>query len=81
MKRYLLVVLAAVLVLSAYADHMGYSSLPGSLVAWGKNDYGQTNCPAETTYVAIAAGTFHSLALRSDGTLVGRASTPGQPGA
>ena len=43
----------------------------GSLVAWGDNDYGQTNVPAGNDFVAIAAGDVHSLALRSDGSLAG----------
>ena len=41
----------------------------GSLVAWGWNDYGQTDVPEGDDFVAIAAGHFHSLALRRDGSL------------
>ena len=53
----------------------GYFSLAlkadGSVVAWGLNDYGQTNVPASATNViAIAAGADHSLALRADGSVV-----------
>ena len=41
------------------------------MVAWGYNDYGQTNVPAGLSGVtAIAAGDYHSLALKSDGTVV-----------
>jgi len=47
----------------------------GTLVGWGKNDYGQTNCPGGRDFVAVAAGDFHSLALRSDGTLIDWADT------
>jgi hypothetical protein len=43
----------------------------GSLVAWGKNPYGQTNLPASATnVVAIAAGDYHFVALRADGTVI-----------
>jgi alpha-tubulin suppressor-like RCC1 family protein len=36
----------------------------GTVVAWGRNDLGQTNVPAGlNTVVAIAAGHAHSLAL------------------
>ena len=41
------------------------------LVAWGKNDQGQTNVPANATgVVAIAAGDTFSAALRGDGVVV-----------
>ena len=41
----------------------------GSLVAWGWNDYGQTDVPEGDDFVAIAAGHFHSLALRKNGSV------------
>jgi alpha-tubulin suppressor-like RCC1 family protein len=42
-----------------------------SLVAWGWNDYGQTNVPTGlTNVVQISAGTQHNLALLRDGTIV-----------
>jgi len=46
---------------------------PGStcIVGWGLNDQGQASRPAAATYVAIAAGGKHSLALRADGSIVG----------
>ena len=41
------------------------------MVAWGDNGDGQTNVPAGlNNVVAIAAGGFHSLALKYDGTVV-----------
>jgi alpha-tubulin suppressor-like RCC1 family protein len=41
------------------------------VVAWGDNDYGQTNVPVDATNVmAIAGGGFHSLALQTNGTVV-----------
>jgi len=34
-------------------------------VAWGNNDYSETNVPAPNSgFVAIAAGTWHTLAIR-----------------
>ena len=42
-----------------------------SVIAWGNNTYKQTNVPlSATNVVAVAAGAYHSLALRLDGTLV-----------
>jgi len=41
------------------------------LAAWGSNSDGQMNIPAGlTNVVAIAGGSYHSLALRADGTVV-----------
>ncbi len=43
----------------------------GSIVGWGRNDFGQTDTPASATNaVAIAAGVMHSMALRADGAVV-----------
>ena len=42
---------------------------PGSLVAWGLNDQGQTDVPSGSDFVGIAAGGFHNLALRQDGSV------------
>ncbi len=42
--------------------------------AWGSNFFGQTNLPAlpiGQSYTKISAGRTHTLALRSDGTIVG----------
>ncbi|MFA7173372.1 MAG: MBG domain-containing protein, partial [Kiritimatiellia bacterium] len=44
----------------------------GSVVAWGRNNWGQTDVPtANSNFVAVAAGTYHSLGLTADGTIVG----------
>ena len=49
----------------------GYEA-PKLPLAWGDNWSGQTNIPLGLTNVtAIAAGAYHSLALKSDGTVVG----------
>ena len=45
------------------------SAFAEQIVAWGWNDYGQCDAPEGGGYVAIAAGSGHSLALHSDGTL------------
>ena len=43
----------------------------GTVAAWGANDYGQTNLPSGLSGVlAVAGGTWHSLALRRDGSVV-----------
>jgi hypothetical protein len=43
----------------------------GTVVAWGKNDHGQTGVPAGLSLVtAIAAGESHTVALKSDGTVL-----------
>jgi len=42
----------------------------GTVVAWGANQYGQTNVPAGlTNVIAIAAGGRHSAAVRRDGSV------------
>jgi len=40
------------------------------IVAWGRNDYGQSDAPVGDEYVAIAGGYRHSLALKPDGSIV-----------
>jgi len=43
----------------------------GTVVAWGRNQFGQTSVPADLgSVVAITAGTHHNLALQADGTVV-----------
>lgn len=43
----------------------------GTVVAWGDNSNGQATVPEGLNNVkAIAAGAYHSLALRSDGTVI-----------
>jgi hypothetical protein len=53
-------------------------------VAWGYNSYGQCNVPSPNTgFVAIAAGVYHSLGVRADGSIVawgaGQAGQSGWP--
>jgi len=64
-------------------------SVPLDAVAWGNNASGQTSVPGlppGVTYIAVAAGGVHSLALRSNGTAVawgnnasGQANVPALP--
>ncbi len=43
----------------------------GSVIAWGSNQYGETNVPASATnIVALAAGSVHTLALTENHTLL-----------
>jgi hypothetical protein len=59
-----------VAICASWSDSLALQA-DGSLVAWGKNPYGQTNLPAAATnVVAIAAGDNHFVALRADGTVV-----------
>ena len=47
------------------------SGVHSSIITWGDNSYGQLNVPAGLTGVtSIAAGSAHSLALKSDSTVV-----------
>jgi hypothetical protein len=39
-------------------------------VGWGLNDHGQAEPPKGNDFIAVAAGGFHSLALRKDGSVV-----------
>jgi hypothetical protein len=64
--------------LVAWAGAFGFSSalaqtdepVLGRVVAWGSNSLGLTNVPADlTNVIAIAAGSVHSIALKSDGTV------------
>jgi hypothetical protein len=43
----------------------------GSVVGWGRNNYGQATPPADNDCVAVAAGREHSLALKQDGSIIG----------
>ena len=44
-----------------------------NVIAWGSNTQGQANVPASATNVfSVAAGWYHSMALRADGSVVGR---------
>ncbi|MDD1709766.1 MAG: hypothetical protein LUQ37_02515, partial [Methanoregulaceae archaeon] len=42
---------------------------PSMVYCWGSNDYGQAVSPVGNDYTAISAGSVHSLALHSDGSI------------
>ena len=67
-----LVPIGAVRAGAAAESRTGDSAAPGRVVtAWGPNAYGESRVPAGLSEVtAVAAGERHSLALRSNGTVV-----------
>jgi hypothetical protein len=72
---FLTVIFSAAGILRAQPPH-------GAIVAWGKNDYGQSNVPVPNTgFVAVTAGPYHCLGLKTDGTIVAwGAGGPNQSG-
>ncbi|MCK4342939.1 MAG: hypothetical protein KAY37_14595, partial [Phycisphaerae bacterium] len=59
-----------VAVAGGYKHSLGLKA-DGSIVAWGRNNYGQCDVPAPNTYfVAVAAGFEHSLGLKAYGSIV-----------
>ena len=55
--------------------------LLSGLVAWGKNDFGQTTVPAGLAgVIQVAAGGDRMLALKADGTVVGWGGNPAPSG-
>jgi hypothetical protein len=63
--------LSNVVAIAAGGDHGLALKSDGTVVGWGRNDFGQASPPARlSNVVAIAAGGSHSLALRRDGTVV-----------
>lgn len=61
---------SAMILLAALLTGPRSALAEGTLVAWGRDNSGQTNVPAGT-YVAIATGAEHGLAIRPDQTLIG----------
>ena len=59
-------------ILLALVSSASAQSGGGSVVAWGRNNFGQTNLPAGLTNVtALGKGSgWHSVVLKSDGTVV-----------
>ncbi|MEX2173601.1 MAG: hypothetical protein WD872_04515 [Pirellulaceae bacterium] len=43
--------------------------MDGTLAGWGDTFYGATQVPSGSDFVAVAAGHFHGIALRSDGSV------------
>lgn len=59
------------LLMGAVVCAVDSGAMAGSLVAWGSDGFGQvSNTPEGTDFVVVSAGDLHSVALRSDGSLV-----------
>ncbi|MFC4600027.1 S-layer homology domain-containing protein [Cohnella hongkongensis] len=65
--------------ISAGTHHSLALTASGKVVAWGRNESGQSSVPeeAESGVIAIAAGRAHSLALKSDGSAIAWGITNG----
>ena len=50
--------------------HTAARRIDGSVVAWGNNDWGQLNVPADLVATKIDAGSLHTLALTPSGGVV-----------
>ena len=69
--RLFVVVLALLALLPAAPPQRALAASAGTVVAWGNNLSGQTDVPAGLSGVtAIAAGSYHTVALKSDGMVV-----------
>src|SRR5262245_21882046 len=71
LARCFLLLEAALLGGGAAAPRAHAAVRPGRLVSWGSNASGVvSNTPAGEDFVAVAAGGYHSVALRANGSLV-----------
>ena len=77
MKTKEILILAVVVVLFVVAPWASQSAFAGYVVIWGDVDVNEPNDPNEpypldsNDYVAIGSGSHHTLAIKSDGSLVG----------
>ena len=51
-------------------DHTCGLRSDGSVVCWGRDEFGQLRAPADERFTAVAAGGAHTCGLRTDGTTV-----------
>jgi alpha-tubulin suppressor-like RCC1 family protein len=49
----------------------GCSARAGNVIGWGLNAYDESTPPSDNDFVSISAGAFHSLGLKTNGTVVG----------
>jgi hypothetical protein len=60
-----------ILALASGQQHAAALIEDGTVLAWGNNDYDQTNVPGNATnVVAIACGSDHTIALLTNGTII-----------
>jgi alpha-tubulin suppressor-like RCC1 family protein len=50
------------------AHSLGLKAI-GTIIAWGYNEYGQTDMPDSAPFIAVAAGNNHSLGLQANGSI------------
>ena len=57
--------------ISCSPNRIGVTNLPPNVLAWGDDSFGQCDVPIQAlNTIAIAAGAWHSLALRSSGSVL-----------
>ena len=56
--------------ISAGLEHSVGVKSDGTVVAVGKNDYGQCDVSGWTDILAVSAGSNHTVGLKADGTVV-----------
>ncbi len=65
------IVAPKIVAVAAGMDHSLLLTRSGKVVAWGRNDHGQTDVPSDLRdVVAVAAGGSHSLAVTRNGVVV-----------
>ncbi len=57
-------------IISAGREHTVGLKTNGTVLAVGRNDYGQRNVGGWSDIVAVSAGSWHSVGLKTDGTVV-----------
>lgn len=69
-KQISLAAFRSVFILTVFLCCNTFAATGSTIVAWGSNTYGQTNVPSGlSNVVTVAAGGYHSLALKIDRTV------------